>query len=139
MNSLILRTTTRLLFPLLLMLSVYLTLRGHDAPGGGFIGGLVAAGAFGLYLIAEGPEQMIRALRLHPTTLMSFGLLLGLAVGLLSCFQGLPFMTGLWRAIPVGWGEPIKLGTPLFFDVGVFLVVVGFTLTVVLSLEEEKS
>lgn len=138
MNSLILRTTTRFLFPLLLLLAVYLTLRGHNAPGGGFIGGLVAAGAFGLYLIAEGPEQMLRALRTHPTTLLSIGLLLALTAGVLPWFQGLPFMTGLWGKIPVGWGEPIKQGTPLLFDVGVFLVVVGFTLTIVLSLEEEN-
>jgi len=137
MNSLILRTTTRLLFPLLLLLAVYLTLRGHNAPGGGFIGGLVAAGAFGLYLIAEGPDRMLKALRTNPTRLLSIGLLLGLTAGVLSWFQGLPFMTGLWGKIPVGWGDPIKLGTPLLFDVGVFLVVVGFTLTIVLSLEEE--
>jgi multicomponent Na+:H+ antiporter subunit B len=91
-----------------------------------------------LYLIAEGPEQMLKALRTHPTILLSIGLVLALTAGVLPWFQGLPFMTGLWGKIPVGWGEPIKQGTPLLFDVGVFFVVVGFTLTIVLSLEEEN-
>jgi multicomponent Na+:H+ antiporter subunit B len=138
MKSLVLRTTTRLLFPLLLLLAVYLTLRGHNAPGGGFIGGLVAAGAFGLYLIAEGPEMMLKALRTHPVRLLAIGLLLALGAGTLPWFQDLPFLTGLWGDISMGWGAPIKQGTPLLFDIGVFLVVVGFTLTIVLALEEEQ-
>lgn len=138
MTSLILRTTTRLLFPLLLLLAVYLTLRGHNAPGGGFIGGLVAAGAFSLYLIAHGPERMRAALRVHPASLLGAGLLLALVAGLLPWYQGLPFLTGVWETFSIGWGEPIKQGTPLLFDLGVMLVVVGFTLTIVYALEEES-
>ncbi len=138
MKSLILRTTTRLLFPLLLLLAVYLTLRGHNAPGGGFIGGLVAAGAFGVYLMAEGAEKTLQALRMQPTRLLGVGLLLALLAGILPWFQGKPFLTGLWAKVPVGWGDPIEQGTPLLFDIGVFLVVTGFTLTIVLALEEES-
>ena len=138
MNSLILRTATRMLFPLLLLLTFFLTLRGHNAPGGGFVGGLVAAGAFSLYLIAEGPQRMREALRVHPTTLLAIGLLLALFAGLLPYLYGLPFLTGLWHSFAVGWGAPVKLGTPLIFDIGVLAVVVGFTLTIILSLEEEQ-
>ncbi|MEM9659823.1 MAG: Na+/H+ antiporter subunit B [Planctomycetota bacterium] len=138
MNSLILRTTTRLLFPLLLLLAVYLTLRGHNHPGGGFIGGLVAAGAFCLHLIADGPTRMRAALRVPPVRLLGIGLLLALAAGLAPLTQGRPLLQGVWLTLSIGWGEPIKQGTPLLFDVGVTLVVVGFTLTIVLALEEER-
>ena len=138
MKSLVLRTATRILFPLLLLLAVYLTLRGHNAPGGGFIGGLVAAGAFSLYLIAAGLGPMREALRVHPTRLLGAGLLLALVAGLIPTLQGQPFLTGLWGSFSFGWGEPIKQGTPLLFDMGVLLVVVGFTLTIVIALEEER-
>ena len=138
MKSLVLRTANRVLFPLLLLLAVYLTLRGHNAPGGGFIGGLVTAGAFSLYLIAVGLGPMREALRVHPTRLLSVGLLMALSAGLIPTFSGLPFLTGVWGKFAVGWGEPIKQGTPLLFDLGVFLVVVGFILTIVVALEEER-
>ena len=136
MNLLILKTANRLLFPMLLLFSVYMTLRGHNAPGGGFIGGLVAASAFALLLIVEGPQVMLRALRVHPTRLLGAGLALAGGAGLVAWLARQPYMTGIWGYLPIGWGEPIKLGTPLFFDLGVFLAVVGFLLTIVLTLEE---
>jgi multicomponent Na+:H+ antiporter subunit B len=137
MNSVILRTVTRVLTPALLMYSVFLLTAGHNSPGGGFVGGLVAASAFSLYSIAFGVDVARRAVRVDPRTLIGVGLLVALASGVLSLVAGRPFMTGLWAdlAIP-GIGE-IAVGTPVLFDLGVFLLVVGVALTILFPLTEE--
>jgi len=134
MTSLILSTATRYMLPLLLLFSVFLLLQGHHEPGGGFVGGLVAAAAFALYAFAFNVVNARQALRVDPRTLIGIGLLLAVGSGLISLFDNLPFMTGLWssQAIPVLG----KVGTPMLFDVGVYLVVVGVTLTIIFSLAE---
>ena len=135
MRSLILSTATRYLMPLLLLFSVFLLLRGHNEPGGGFVGGLVAAAAFALFAIAEGVAPARRMLFVHPRTLLGTGLLIAAGAGLLSVGLGLPYMTGLWSSFEL----PVvgKLGTPLLFDVGVYLVVIGMVLMIVFELAEE--
>ncbi|MHC1742707.1 MAG: Na+/H+ antiporter subunit B [Syntrophobacteraceae bacterium] len=135
MHSLILSTAARYLLPLLLLLSVYLLLRGHNEPGGGFVGGLVATSAYALTMIAFGVEEARRALRAEPRWLMGIGLLTAAGSASVSMLQGLPFMTGLWL-------EPVfpvigKVGTPLIFDVGVYLVVVGMALMILFSVAED--
>jgi len=134
MRSLILSTATRYMLPLLLLFSIFLLLRGHSEPGGGFVGGLVTAVAFALYAFAFNVEYARQALRVEPRTLIGLGLLTAVGSGMLSLFGGLPFMPGLWssRTIPI-FG---KVGTPMLFDVGVYLVVVGVTLTIIFSLAE---
>lgn len=134
MTSLILSTATRYMLPLLLLFSIFLLLRGHNEPGGGFVGGLVAAAAFALYAFAFNVEIARQALRVDPRTLIGVGLLAAVTSGLISLFGNLPFMTGLWSSqeIPVLG----KAGTPVLFDVGVYLVVVGVTLTIIFSLAE---
>ncbi len=134
MHSMILSTATRYLLPLLLMLSVFLLLRGHNEPGGGFVGGLVAGAALALYAMALGLRPARQVLGIDPRTLIYFGLLAAALSGLPALFGGLEFMTGLWsaQALPVIG----KLGTPLLFDVGVYLVVIGITLTIIFALME---
>lgn len=134
-RSLILRTTTRPIILVLLLISVFLLLRGHDLPGGGFIGGLVAAAAVALFAIAFGPRAAARLLRWRPEQLIGWGMAAAVAAGLLGMLFGRPFLTGLWWIIPVG-DQELKLSTPLLFDVGVYLVVIGVVLRFVLSLEE---
>lgn len=136
MTSIILSTTIRLLLPLLLLFSVFLLLRGHNEPGGGFVGGLVAAAAIVLYTLAEGVEPARRILIVNPRQLIAGGLLVALSSGVIPFFYGLPFQTGLWlpRALPV-LGH---VGTPLLFDLGVYLLVAGMALLIVLSLMEEE-
>lgn len=136
MNSMILRTATRLLFPLLLIFSVFLFFRGHNEPGGGFIGGLVGAAAFVLFAIAFGTEVTRRLLRMDPRVMVGWGLFLALVSGIMSMIAGDAFFTGQW-ALPVVFGNELHVGTPLIFDIGVYLVVVGFTLAVIFALEEE--
>jgi len=131
-QSVILSTATRYLLPLLLLFSFFLLLRGHNLPGGGFVGGLVAAAAFALFAIAAGVRRARRALGVELRTLVGVGLLCALSSGLLALLLGAPFMTGLWSVGTL----PIlgKLGTPLFFDVGVYLVVIGVALLILFAL-----
>jgi multisubunit Na+/H+ antiporter MnhB subunit len=133
MPSFILQVANRILVGLILVFAVYLLFRGHNAPGGGFSAALVAATGFSLFAIAEGPQPVRRALRVDPLVLVATGLLLAISAGLWGTLVGLPFLTGLWW--PAGSAAP-AVGTPLVFDLGVFLVVLGSILTLVLGLEE---
>ncbi len=136
-DSLILRTAARFLLVLLLVLAVFVLLRGHNEPGGGFIGGLLAAGGVAIYQLACGVARARGLLRVDPRALAGAGLLLALAGGIFSLADGLPFLTGLWleQELP-GVG---KLGTPLLFDTGVFLLVIGAVLTILFTLDEEAA
>jgi multicomponent Na+:H+ antiporter subunit B len=136
MNSIILRTATQLLLTILLLFSFFLLLRGHDLPGGGFIGGLVAAAAVALYAIAFGWEAAESMLRVSPRLLLGLGLLAAVAAGFLALLGGQAFLTGQWWIVDLGNGHQLKLSSPLLFDIGVYLVVVGTILTMLFGLEE---
>ena len=135
MTSSILQTATRVLMPLLLLFAVFLLLRGHNQPGGGFVGGLVVAASFVLYSIAFGVDAARRALLVTPSTLLGVGLLVALASGLPGVLIGQPFMTAQWTELAIGPNR-VAVGTPLVFDVGVFLAVIGVVLTIVFTLAE---
>ena len=128
----IFRTAARLLMPLLLMFALFLLLRGHNQPGGGFVGGLVAAAAFALYAIAFGVQRARLALLVRPLTLLGAGLLIALVSGLPAVLRGEPFLTAVWAL------KPVAVGTPALFDVGVFLVVTGVVLMMIFSLAEDS-
>jgi multicomponent Na+:H+ antiporter subunit B len=135
MNSVILRSATRLLIALIMLLSLFLLLRGHNMPGGGFIGGLVAAIAFALYTVAFGTEAAKHTLRFSPRVLIATGLSLAVASGFVAALLGTPFLTGVWTSLYLG-DQEFKLGTPLLFDIGVFFVVAGIVLKMLFALEE---
>ena len=138
MNSLIFKTVSRFLVGLMLLFSIFLLLRGHNEPGGGFIGGLVAAAGIIVYGIADGPAAVRDILRVDPRAIAMAGLFTALLAGVLAAFAGSPFLTGLWTFIGATPGEKgLALGTPLVFDIGVYLVVVGGVLGMVVALEEE--
>ncbi len=137
MISLILRTATRFLMILMLLFSLFLLMRGHNAPGGGFVGGLVAAAAFALYTIAYDPAATRRALRVDPRAFIGVGLLVAAMSGQFSLPAGQPFMTGLWATMTFSGQGRVDVGTPMLFDVGVYLVVLGVTLTILLAVSEE--
>ena len=139
MRGLILPTATTWLIPVLVLFSVFLLLRGHNEPGGGFAGGLVAAAAFVLLSIANGVAVARRALHVDPRTLIGIGLVSMLASGLIvPLLDGEPYLASRWWTIPVGDYE-IALGTPLLFDIGVYLAVAGTILLIAFSLEEEEA
>ena len=141
MNSLILSTATRFLTPLILAFSVFVLLRGHNAPGGGFIGGLIAAIAFCLYAKAEGVPATRRALRAQPGAVALAGVGVALAAGLWGLVAEGAFLAGVWPFIETGpdggkTGWPV--GSVLLFDAGVYLVVVGAVAAIFFALEEES-
>jgi len=136
MTSLILRTASRFLITLLMLYSIFMLLRGHNAPGGGFVGGLVAASAWVLYGIAFGERRARTHLIVDPRTLIVSGLVCSIFSGMIGAFGGGPFLTGKWVNIELG--AKLDFGTPLLFDLGVYLVVLGTALTIVLVLAEEN-
>jgi len=136
MNSIILKIAAKYLLPLLLLFSIFVLLRGHYLPGGGFIGGLVASIALILHAFSVGFQEAKKDMPFHPGFLMPFGLLISLVSGIIPMFIGKPFMTGLWypeKVAIVG-----NLGTALFFDIGVYIVVIGACLTIILTIAESK-
>ena len=135
MRSLILRTVAPLIVGLMVLFSIFVLLRGHNEPGGGFIGGLIAVAALSIYGIAFGVETVRRAIVFHPLAIAGAGLMLSTLSGLVSMVFHVPFMTGLW-VYPVILGEEVPLSSVMTFDIGVYLVVVGAVTSVALSLEE---
>jgi multicomponent Na+:H+ antiporter subunit B len=135
MKTIILKTASNYLLPLLLLFSVFILLRGHYLPGGGFVGGLVASIAFVLHAFANGLENTKSLLRMHPGFFMPIGLAIAFLSGMSAMvLADLPFMTGLWFSEPT----PVigMIGSALFFDIGVFLVVIGATLTIIFTISE---
>ena len=135
-RSVILGTATRYLVPLLLLFSFFMALRGHNEPGGGFVGGLVAASALALYSIATSATEAQKLLRLDPQTLIGIGLSMAVGSAAISpIFTGKPFMSPIWTKAEY----PVfgKLGTPLLFDLGVYLTVIGVTLLILFTLSED--
>ena len=135
-RSLIFQTASRYLVPLILLFSVFVLFRGHNEPGGGFIGGLVASSAFVLYVFAFDVKEAQELLRVHPISLIGVGLAIAVSSALIApVFMQETFMYGVWgeTELPaIG-----KLGTPLMFDIGVMLTVVGTVLAIVFSLAEQ--
>ncbi|WP_319535066.1 hydrogen gas-evolving membrane-bound hydrogenase subunit E [uncultured Vibrio sp.] len=129
-HSLIFSTTAHIVFTLMLMFSLYLLLRGHNEPGGGFIGALIAVIGFALMMYAESPKYVRDRLYYSPLSIAMFGISLCFMAGLLGLALNLPFLTGLW------WKEILPLGTPLLFDVGIYFAVIGGVLGVLLHVHE---
>ncbi|WP_010320701.1 hydrogen gas-evolving membrane-bound hydrogenase subunit E [Vibrio ordalii] len=130
-HSLIFATTAHIVTALMLMFSLYLLLRGHNDPGGGFIGALIAVIGFSLLLFAESPQYVRDRLHFSPLNIALFGILLSFMAGAMSVAVGLPFLTGLW------WKEILPLGTPLLFDVGIYLAIIGGVMSMLLRVKEE--
>jgi len=137
MNTLIFRTIAPFLTALMLLFSVFILLRGHNEPGGGFIGGLIAASALAIHGIANGVPAVRRAIRFHPLAISGAGLLMSSVAGLISIFAAVPFMTGLW-IYPVILGVEVPLSSVMLFDIGVYLVVLGAITAIALTLEERE-
>ncbi len=127
-RSYIFNSMVRLAVFLVNVFALYLLLRGHNAPGGGFIAGLATAISLILLSLAIGVQEMHRLLRFDPVLLAAGGLLTAIVTGLLPLLVGKPFLEHFnfhLHDVPL-LGE-VHVGTPLLFDVGVYLVVVGVT------------
>ena len=144
-RSVILTESDRWLFPIVMLVSVYVTFRGHNAPGGGFIGGLIAGSAFIIRYLA-GLRLTIRlSLKrrriLNPTTIIGVGLLISVATACIPLVFGDALLeSAIWK-----WDWPIfgevKIVSSAFFDLGVYVLVVGVVLLALVSLaaDPEKS
>ncbi|QXO18579.1 hydrogen gas-evolving membrane-bound hydrogenase subunit E [Vibrio ostreae] len=130
-QSLIFATTSHIVAALMLVFSLYLLLRGHNHPGGGFIGALIAVIGFSLLMFAKSPRYVRDRLHYPPFRIALFGVLLSLTAGSFSYVAGLPLLTGLW------WTEPVTIGTPLMFDIGIYLAVIGGVMGMLLRINEE--
>lgn len=133
-DLIILKTSTNYLIPLLLMASIFVLLRGHNLSGGGFVGGLIASIAFVLHSFAHTVENTLKLFKYPPRTLIPIGLSTSLCSALLPVLSGKPFLKGLWMEGTVSVIG--KVGSALFFDLGVYLVVVGVTLTILFTIRE---
>lgn len=134
--SMILRVAARLLVPVLLVFSIFMLLRGHNQPGGGFVGGLVAASAFVLFALAAGVHKARRILRVDPIALLGIGLFCAYGAGMMALFAGEAFLEGLWLKPKLPVVGELKIGSSLLFDIGVMFSVIGTVLLMVFSIED---
>lgn len=133
-RSTVLTVADRWLFRVMLVVSFYYTMRGHNAPGGGFVGGLIAGAAFMLHFLAGGQRFDRLSGVVSPETVIGVGLAASLATAVAPVFVGGVLLEShIWRLdLPVV-GD-VKLVSSLFFDLGVYLVVVGVVIAVLVSL-----
>lgn len=180
MKTVILATAIRILIPVFILFSLNTLFRGHNHPGGGFIGGLIGAIAFVFHTMTHGPQQTVdtflkinlygyprqpnqsrslylmrmmrvntwrrrrmarhpdirhRMIRIEPIYIIATGLLLAATSGVAGLLHGQPYMTAFWADLylPIV-GRP---GTPILFDTGVYLLVIGVVLKITFVMSEE--
>jgi multicomponent Na+:H+ antiporter subunit B len=137
MKSVILQIALPYIRFILIFFSVITLLRGHNYPGGGFIGGLMASGAFIFQALAWDVCSSRKTFRISPAKLIGLGLLLAFLSSIPGVFTSKPFFTGTWIKIPLFAGQSLKLGTPLLFDTGVYFTVIGVVVLLIFTLMEE--
>jgi multicomponent K+:H+ antiporter subunit A len=130
----IVQTITRLLFPLMLMVAVFIFLRGHNLPGGGFIAGLIASVALISQYLANGIYWTNERLKMDMHKVIAMGLLIAVVTGLVSIMLGYPFLTSAFTYITWPIVGQFEIASAIAFDLGVFLVVVGVTVMILVEL-----
>ncbi|MCJ0902287.1 Na+/H+ antiporter subunit A [Rhodococcus sp. ARC_M6] len=133
-RSLVLEVTTRLVFPAIMVLSIYFFFSGHNAPGGGFAGGLTAGLALVLRYLAGGRYELGEAVPIDAGKILGLGLALSAGTAIISLFLGAPALSSAVFEFTLPLIGHVKLVTALFFDLGVYLIVVGLVLDVLRSL-----
>lgn len=134
MHPVIMASFTRSLLPLALLVSIYILLRGHNLPGGGFIAGLITAVALIMQYLANGVAWMQPRLAANEHSVMAYGLLIAVLTGLASWLFGHPFLTSTFSHIHWPLVGEFELASAMAFDLGVYLVVVGATMLIIINL-----
>jgi multicomponent Na+:H+ antiporter subunit B len=138
MNSIILQIASRYVRVILLVFAVVALLRGHNHPGGGFIGGLLAGLSFVFVGFAYSVEVARKRLKVPPGGFIATGLILIFLSFLPGILKGVSLMQGAWIHIPFLFRMELKLGTPLLFDAGIFFAVIGVTVLFFFSMKREE-
>ncbi|UOE95616.1 Na(+)/H(+) antiporter subunit B [Alkalihalobacillus sp. LMS39] len=138
-NNVMLHTITRIVTFIILIFSVYLFFAGHNNPGGGFIGGLMTASALLLLYLGFDMGSIKKALPINFTTMIAAGLLISLLTGIASMFRGDPFLTQYFDYFQLPILGETELTTALPFDLGIYLVVVGIALLIILTIGEDEA
>lgn len=129
-RSLVLDVSVRLLYPSIIVLSLYFLFAGHNQPGGGFVGGLTAAGAISLRYVSGGVHAVRRSFRLQPWTILGSGLALSVGTAIFPMLLGGAILEhGTLKLHPPLLGE-VKATSALPFDIGVYALVVGLVLMI---------
>jgi multicomponent Na+:H+ antiporter subunit B len=137
MKSYIVQLAATRLLPVTVILSLLVFYRGHNEPGGGFIGGLMASAGFIFYAMAFSVAESEKKLRISPLMLIATGLLFAFISTLPALLVGNPFFTGEWITLSIPLVGKLKLGTPLLFDLGVYFTVCGVIINIVFTVMEE--
>lgn len=137
MNSIVLQIAARYVRVILVIFALIALLRGHNHPGGGFIGGLLAAMSVIYYGFAYNHSELKKKMKIRPDGYIALGIALILLSIIPGLLQGQAMMQGFWLRVPLPGSEELKLGTPLLFDAGVFFAVVGVTLLFLIALTRQ--
>jgi len=128
----------RLLMPVAAVIAVFFLLRGHDAPGGGFVGGLVMATAFVVQYMVGGTQWVESRMRIHPQYWISAGLLAAGGAGVAAWLWGREFLTSLEADLHLPLLGTLHLSSTLLFDIGVFLLVVGSATLILVAIAHQS-
>jgi multicomponent K+:H+ antiporter subunit A len=126
------------MFPVICVVALFLLLRGHDLPGGGFVAGLTMAAAFILQYMALGTNRVEARLRILPLRWMGFGLLLAAGTGMAAWAFGHPFLTSYFTYADIPLIGSVPLASALLFDLGVFSLVVGATVLMLIAIAHQS-
>lgn len=137
MKSVILRTPSRLILQVMILFSFFMLIRGHNQPGGGFIGGLIAACALSLFHISQGDKYLdnIKLFDYWPH-ILGLGVLCLFASACISMLLQKPFLTTHWTSFDI-LSYKINLGSFFVFDLGVYLLVIGAVAIMIEALEHK--
>lgn len=132
----LLQTIAKIVLPPAILFAVYLMFRGHNLPGGGFVAGLMTAAAVMLQYVAGGRQKATDEAPFDPAKLIPIGLVFALGTGVASLLLGFPFLTSTFTYLDIPVLGHFELASATMFDIGVFFVVTGVTLSILLAIEE---
>lgn len=137
-NNLVLRSTASLIIFILLGFAVYLLIAGHNSPGGGFVGGLTTAAALLLMYMAYGEKTVRKIIPINFISLIPIGLLVAIGTGVGSLVFNMPFLTHGFTILTLPIFGEVELASAMLFDIGVYLTVVGTTMTIILNIARDR-
>lgn len=136
-SDLILQTATKILVFIILTYSIYILFAGHHNPGGGFIGGLITSASIVLLYIAFDVQTVKKIVPFDFKRIGALGVIIAVLTGTGSLLFGVPFLTQTFSYVDFPVFGTIELATAVLFDIGVYLAVIGTTITIILSISED--